>query len=244
MVGLGSARGNRLRRRLWALASLLALSADIFTLQGASLLRTVQASCNPGRTPQSGHWWDGWQRVPGGSVGGVYSTFQNYDSYVYGSSITSTWVLIFDNVNGRYAQVGWYEQPSLGYRDVFDEYVNTSGQQIRDVYDYPAGASDTYTVEYDPISKITTFKVQTVQLNQVVVSYLPNDGQVMGEVLNFANQMVGGRDDPVSLSGSRIYYSGGWKAFNGSVVNYDVNAYGNTVQNQGTDDIWDNACTY
>lgn len=237
-------RGVSKWARVGGFAAVVVLAATGAFLWGPSSLSAVSAACNPGRTPSSGHWWDGWIRGPGTAVGGTYATIDNYSSYVYGSSITAVYSLITDTGNGHYAQVGWYQQPSAGYRDVFTEYVNTSSQTIRNIWDYPAGSSDVYNVEYDPISKITTFTVDGNQLQQVVVSYLPNQGEVLGEVLNFASQMVGGNDDPVSLSGTRIYYSGGWQVFAGDAVNYDVHAYGNTVQNSGTDDIWDLACSY
>jgi hypothetical protein len=231
-------------RTLLPSAFLIAATVLEFSGQGlGGLVQTAQASCNPGRTPSSGNWWDGWQSVPGGTVGGVYSTLTNYTPYVYGNSIGAIWVLVFDPTIDWYAQDGWYAQPGSGYTGSgFLEYVNTAGQQIRYGIVFPNGSTTTYAVLYNcPSSGMVTFEFAGSEILQVRVGFTPDDGQIMGEVTNFANQMVGGTSDHAVMSGSAIYFAGSWNSFSGSVYNSSTD-YGNSVLSNTKAEVWDKAC--
>lgn len=211
--------------------------------EAGGLVSTVQAACNPGRTPSTGYWWDGWQRTPGGTVGGVYSTIDNYVGYVYGESDVSLWPLVFNTTSDRYAQDGWVVDPYLGLQEVFTEYVNSSGDNVATYYDFPVGASTTYTVLYNyPSSGMVTFEAAGSELAQVSVDFTPNAGQVMGEIHNYADQMPGGTGNHEEMTGGGIYYSGGWHAFSGSAYN-SGSYFGNSIKSTTRVDIWDPKCS-
>ena len=206
-------------------------------------------ACNPGRPSIAGHWFDGWQRSPGAIVGGVYAQIENVDVDVQSGAVgTTAWVMVSDSVS-KYAQIGWIEH-SGGTRNTFLQVKNGDTDFETRLSD-PAqslGAYPHYTVLFNNTPGKFTFKVNGnpwPSANYTVnAPWVPNNGQIYGEIQNNNSQMPGTTSDAMGIFDAHIYYSGSWTNFNSANGDtddfarwpYDGPYFGTTLY------IWDADC--
>jgi hypothetical protein len=203
--------------------------------------------CNPGRANDypDNNLFDGWYRIPGGTVGGVYSNIYNYSPWVHYISSTASavvaWTMVTRNDASVWAQVGWLEYP-VGKRYTFDQTFNGSGQPRTEMY-APDGVntSSYYTTLYNNPSGDFGFYKDGKLIDSTHAAWTPNEGQNFGEAKSTADQMAGGYQNPETFGDTHIYYSGGWHSFNGTSA-MTKSYYGGLKIDAYTMQIWDDAC--
>jgi hypothetical protein len=199
--------------------------------------------CNPGRTNDFRTFrFDGWERSPGTTVGGVYSDIYNYSPWVYyitsTTSYVSAWSLVDDGYH--YAQVGWIEEPH-GARYVFTETFDRNGDNVRYFSPEPINSQSYYTVLFNNTPGEFTFEVNGSVIDVSTAQFTPNDGQNYGETHSLADQMPGGYNQNEYFSNTHIWYSGAWHNFSGTPHN-DSSHYGDSKPSSTEMLIWDWAC--
>lgn len=201
----------------------------------------VLAKCQPGRTNNGTTYFDGWTRYVGSTVGGVYSYIKNYSPWVQPGSMVVAWTMLHVYTQQRdYAQVGWLEY-SGGTRYTFTAYDNGSGQIMHLFAPYATNQYTYYTTLYGNVPGKFTFQANGTTLENVPAGFVPNEGQVYGEIKTLASQMPGGYASVERFDDTWIYYSGAWRAFNGS-HSPPSSYFGNNVSSTTAIQIWDNAC--
>lgn len=208
--------------------------------------------CNPGGTQNYYvSYKDGWDRAANGSYpGGVRSTIWNYSPFVSSVNGSSTqsqvtaWALLSD-LNGHYAQIGWWEYP-FGVRHTFEQ-------------TYGVGYSGPLT-NFDPAQPVNTYTQYTTLWNNAGpgvfsfryggtqsaftdrTGFTPISAQNYGETHSDADQMPGGSSAYFyyeTMYQAQVYLGSSWQAFNGNYHNGGFNGY---VANSGEVDIWDGRC--
>ena len=204
---------------------------------------SVFAKCNPKsatRTDDGHHYWDGWVRGPGTTVGGVGSDILNYSPWV-NSGFTMSWTMVL--YNSLYAQVGWIEQP-FGTRSTFTEYTTSDGVWHRKYFNpQPTGLVSRYTTLYGNKPGLFSFWVNGSDIDDETAQFTPNLGKNQGEVSTYANQMAGGYNAHETFRNTQIYYSGAWHSFSGG-GHTDAAPFHYSTGDGGVYalDIWDEAC--
>lgn len=153
---------------------------------------------------------------------------------------------MLNNGTANYAQVGWWEN-ALGptNRYTFEEWTTSPNVFTQRWYQQqPAGSSPYYTVLYNNTPGKFTFQVGGVTQHLENASFTPNQAQIMGETKNRNSQMPGGINSHMAFSDSNIWYSGSWKAFNGTSGVTNSSYHGNSILSTRNLDIWDKACSY
>lgn len=223
-------------------AASAAPSAKVVPLSGSG------DGCNPNRTNDYRTFrFDGWYRTPGGAVGGVYSNIWNYSPFVYPISSTASyvvaWTMLTNSNPNDWAQVGWFENP-YGVRYTFIQTYDGSGSPNTEFFAPEAtNTYTTYTMLYGNTPGGFTYE-WAGNVRQSFATFVPNQGQIFGETHTLADQMPGGYSNPYyyeNFYNSHIYYSGGWRAYSGTVTDYSSD-YGYQVDSSYNMDIWDKAC--
>ena len=209
--------------------------------------------CNPG-----GHQnyralsFDGWNRRPPSTPGGVYANIWNYSPWVSrfnGSSdksVVAAWVML---ANGPYyAQIGWLEYPG-GTRHTFEQVNGPSTSQPVTNFDptYGVNSYTYYTVLYGNAgSGVYSFRYAgNTSKFQFLGGFAPLEGQNYGETQSNADQMPGGHESYYwyeTMTDVNIWI-GGWQAFNG---NYSTGGtpYGGYKAGAKEIDIYDTRCPH
>ena len=174
----------------------------------------------PARGTNNGQvYFAGWERTPGGNVGGGYSNILNYSSWVQPGSRTVAWVgLSKDPSTAEWAQVGWHEYPG-DVRNTFVQWTVGPGQYITPHLPAaePVNAYTYYTVLWNYEPGKFTFYAAGRRLEGVNASFTPNQGENFGEIKTLASQMPGGYSNPEYFSDTHVWYANAWRNFDGSV---------------------------
>jgi hypothetical protein len=208
------------------------------------------AKCNPSRSNDKNHWFDGWYRNTGATnVGGIYAGILNYSPWVYpydGSNVgVSAWTMLTGSGSGeRWAQIGWVEYP-YGVRYTFVQWTNSAGSGVTThLYSpQPVGSTTTYTTLYGNTAGDFTFEAGSIKdLEQA--TFTPTGAQNFGETATLASQMPGGYNYFEEFTGAHMWINGsGWVAFNGTIDNYSSTYFGNYQSGSQVDGIWDRTCS-
>lgn len=227
-----------------AVALLLSTALWAFPLQAL-------AKCAPPRTNTGTPYNDGWEQLPGSRIGGLYSTILNYSPWVTPQKVgtldnyVTSLVLIYD-FNGHAWGIGW-EEFYGGARDTAVYWTDSNGEVEVDTLSAQAtGTYSTYTVLFQNTQNEFTYFVNGNQVDDAAtLGYTPTDAINDGQILTPSDQMPGGSDAGEYFKGTNYYYSGGWKAFNGTVINRGSGLSpptGNSKDSSTVDEIWDWSC--
>lgn len=200
--------------------------------------------CNPGRGNDFNYIrYDGWDRNPGTTVGGVYSDIYNYSPWVYYINATSSWVSNWVTIGASsyYAQIGWLEEPH-GARYVFTETFDHNGDNVRYFSPEPINSQSYYTVLYGNTGGEFTYEVNNNVIDVSTASFTPNFGEAYGETHSHADQMPGGYNQNEYFNDTHIWYSGGWHNFSGTPYDQSPSDYGNSKPSSTELLIWDWKC--
>lgn len=210
--------------------------------------------CNPNRPPDANliPRFDGWQRTPGGTVGGVYSDIYNYSPWVHyyappftpqPASYVGGWVAIDGTPSPAFGQIGWIEYPH-GVRDIFTETRNSNGDAVHLFPPEPINSQSYYTVLINNTPGYLTYEVNGHGIDSEPALFTSNAGEVSGETHSYADQMPGGYNQNEYFTDTHIWYSGAWHNFSGSLIsNPPIDpAYGHSIVSSTELLIWDWAC--
>jgi hypothetical protein len=202
------------------------------------------ALCNPGRTNDHQHYWDGFWRNPGSQVGGVYANLTQYAPYVNYID-TSGWVMINRLDANDYAQIGYlYEVGSPGPITGFAEYNDTgiNGHQYQE-FSIPGSWPVEFKVLYGNTPGQFTFYANGTKEMSHCTCFTPIDSQMNGELQSQSDQMLGGWNGNHMVFANAHIYLGGWQAYSGTQDSSNQSIWGNTIDPSGLRaDIWDWAC--
>jgi hypothetical protein len=209
------------------------------------------ASCNPNnpsRPNDNFHYFDGWYNTSGSTVGGVYSDILNYAPWVdpnNGTSVgVSAWAMLTGPGSGdRWAQTGWVAYEN-GAQYSFAQWTNSAGTGTTTYLAraFPLGQYTYYTTEYNNTPGDFTFNWGG-NWTTAPATFVPNEGQVYGEIATEASQMPGGYNYHEDFSNTEWYPSSGWTSFSGTPQSYNLNYWGNHKTSSTDDQIWDWACS-
>lgn len=191
----------------------------------------------------------------------IRANILNYSSYVYGMSQPSAWVMLYNTADCsicHLAQTGWDEfgtnNGSGGStRQTFAAYSSPSNSQYYEDHDprgpQPVGTTSNYRVQYRYAGSNSYHNYYDFYLNGSVwdsqpSNFIPNAGQMMGEVGNMADQMAGGVASHETFTSSQYEDSGNtWLSFNGSTSSSSTyfTAY---AASSSELDVWDDNCSY
>jgi hypothetical protein len=160
-------------------------------------------------------------------VGGVYSSIEQTDPYVYedGQQYPSAVAYVMlardptSYMTGPYAQAGWgkIDWPGIApIRRSFAQWLQTDNDGAsyyavtRFEAGFPPGYFRVYTVLYDDASHRFTFQVEGWTFATGRADFRPLQGKVSLEIVNKASQMPGGTSAPTKFWDNSLYYSGGW----------------------------------
>lgn len=207
----------------------------------------VGAWCNPNRTNDSQYYFVGWNRIPGGTVGGVWGTISYYDPYV-NNDASSAWNMILDDCCiTKYAQIGWLARvgspgPVKGFWEYDDGGFN--GFQHQE-FSIPGSWPVNNKVLYGNTPGQFTFYANGTLEGSHCTCFTPDAGEIYGEIHSKSDQMPGGSSLSAheQLYSDHLYYSGGWNDFNGNTTTDLPGVF--VVSWIGTQQIqiWDNACS-
>jgi hypothetical protein len=234
--------GRVYRWRSLRLISTIAVVLAMGMVAAVSGASAANAKCDPHRANDGKNYWSGWERLPGATVGGVYSDIYNYSPWVHSSTGVVAWAML-NNGNGAWAQMGWLEYPG-GDRRTFVQWTK-SGDFFEEHYvAQPVNTFTTYTVLWNNTPGKFTFRVNGSTIDTEDAGFAPNEGQLYGEIHSLWDQMPGALNNHENFYNSHIYFgTNGWHNFNGSNHNTGSNYFGNSRHNDTDTDIWDKACS-
>jgi len=228
----------------------IVLSTAILIVDTQGVPTSVSAKCAPNRNNVATRIQDGWYRYPGVSqIGGVYADMFNYDPYVAPGPFEDDVVAYVElRGPGDYAVVGWQEK-QVNHRYSFGEYSDASGvhfTQYTTPEPQPENTYSFYTALYDNYAPgYVTFYIAGRLVHIIPpLGWTPIEGAMYGEIARLASQMPGGINSPEVFRSSRIWYSGSWRSFGGTIWNPSSNYFGNAGAgpSSATLYIWDRYC--
>lgn len=228
--------GWRYLRLLITVVAVLSMGTAA-AVSGAS---AANAKCKPNRPNDGKAYWDGWERTPNSTVGGVYSDIYNYSPWVRDTVGVTAWVML-NNGSDHWAQTGWLESTG-GVRYTFVQWTDSGGTAHEKWFSaQPVGSFSYYTTLWNNPSGKFSFQVNSRTIDTESAAFTPNEAEIFGEIPSLWNQMPGATQNHENFDDSHIYLSG-WQNFSGT--NYDTGGsnFGNSHVSSTQTDIWDNAC--
>jgi hypothetical protein len=198
-------------------------------------VQPAAAWCNPNRTNDSNHHFDGWTANQNGATpGGAYGNITIYDPFVNYVN-TSGWVML--NLNGTaWAQVGYLAKVgSPGPITGFTEYQALAYDHYE--FPLPAGNPLEFKVLYENTPGEFTYFVNGSQKHWNGDGFVPNQAQNYGELQGISDQMLGAPNVHVFFSNMHVYF-GSWQNFSGS-TNSDI--FGLNWDSTSQIEIWESA---
>jgi hypothetical protein len=197
------------------------------------------AWCNPNRTNDGSHWFDGWSHEIGSTVGGVYGNLSLYDPYV-NSVDTSVWVMLENG--SSYAQIGYLAKVgSPGPETGFTEYQD-NGPFGFDYHEFPMPTlwSAEFKVLYGNTSGKFTFYANGVLERDHCQCFTPTGGQNFSELQSKSDQMFGQASNHERMWNMHLYWSGAWHNFSGTASDDgQTSNWAFSVVNTQEIQIWD-----
>jgi hypothetical protein len=198
------------------------------------------AWCNPGHPFVQGNFFAGWDRYIGSTTGGIYGNISIYDPYVnYGD--VSGWNMLDDG--SHYAQIGYLVHTGAPGSPtvVFTEWNAPTGFDYEE-FPMVGGNPVEFKVLYGNTPGRFTYYAGGVYKWSNDATFTPNDGQNYGELQAQSDQMLGAKQNHVVLSNVHLYFSAGWKNFDGSSSSSNSSWWGSHKDSSVQNEIWDNVC--
>lgn len=200
------------------------------------------AKCQPGRTNNAVHYWDGWRDLSGTATGGVWAQLNNYSPWVQPGYSSFAYTMLRSVGGSQYAQVGWEEQAS-GTRYTFLEWTHDGTYTRHRRTAEPTDALTNYTVLYANSPGQFTFQVNGSTWETQTAQFSPTASEIMAEVQTAASQMAGAVNKHQNLYSAHKWQNGGWIAYGGTVFNSTSSWYGNYKSSTYQDTVWDLSCS-
>ena len=194
-----------------------------------------ESLCRPNRAndfqpaPNNPGYFAGWHRSRLDAqsnpvtVTGVTARIGETSPYVFNSDpgdYVSAWSMLADSKDRtHYAQIGWWKYPN-GIRQVFWAWNDQSeprGFKFRGRPSLPVGEATEYKMLYTGTPGQFRFVLNgaTVGTETTNPTYVPDEGQLMGETHTAASQMPGTPLVPETFDQSSIAWNGPWEPYNG-----------------------------
>jgi hypothetical protein len=190
------------------------------------LIRPVEASCNPGRSPANGTYQAGTVGVTNPYPIAVKADIEEYDPYVSGDSGIGTSMSVMLANGGTYwAQLGWNKHKAgSGYvREVFAEQIDGYGNNIWQTWSgRTVGTYTNYEITFDQSNHHYQYYVAGTEYQSIGASWTPNNFQIFSETQDKADQMPGGYNTHAVFKDTYIMQHGspGWTSISGDTVHY------------------------